>query len=236
MPVHLQKISFLLALNVLASAALLPIQSWAQATTPAANPSAASVQGADQSATTSTDQSIGAQKFIQDLGDKAIGIIADKSLTQAKRDSKYHDLLHDAFDIKTIGHFVIGRAFDSATPQQQQDYLKLFEQLVIKIYSDRLNLYSGETFHVKGARAEDQKDTVVNSEVEHPDGSKPTPIDWRVRQKDGKIYVIDVVVDGVSQSVTQRQEYGSIVQRDGMDGLLSQMRQRVQSNASPGGD
>ena len=40
---------------------------------------------------------------------------------------------------------------------------------------------------------------------------QPIRVDWRVRR--GK--VIDVIVEGVSMSVTQRSEFASIIQRNG---------------------
>jgi phospholipid transport system substrate-binding protein len=108
--------------------------------------------------------------------------------------------------------------------------MKLFEQIVLKTYGDRLNFYSGENFRVKGVRQESEKDSIVSSEITHPDGSPATKIDWRVRNQNGKMAVIDVVVEGVSQSVTQRDEYSSIIQRDGgkMDGLIVLMRKQAQ--------
>ena len=61
------------------------------------------------------------------------------------------------------------------------------------------------------------------SQITHPDASQPTTIDWRVRQQDGKMGVIDVIVEGISLSVTQRQEYASVIQNSGgqIDGLLA---------------
>jgi phospholipid transport system substrate-binding protein len=176
-----------------------------------------------------------AGKFIQDLGNRAIGVIADKSLTAEQRSSKYNGLLHEAFDLPTIGHFVLGRAWNTATPQQQQEYMKLFEAIVVKMYGDRLSFYSGESFHVKGVRQENDKDSVVTSEIDHPGGSQPTSVDWRVRQNDGKFVIVDVSVEGVSQSVTQRDEYASILQRNNgnIDALLNLMRERLQNPTPP---
>lgn len=169
-------------------------------------------------------------KFVQDLGDKAIASIADTSLSKDERDQKYRDLLQSAFDMKNIAHFVIGHAWDRASDEQKQEYMDLFQKLVLKTYGDRLNLYTGEGFHVKSVRPESDKDAIVSSEITHADGSAPARVDWRVRQKDGKIAVEDVVVEGVSQSVTQRDEYSSIIQQDGgkLDRLLSLMKQQVQ--------
>ena len=172
-----------------------------------------------------------AGKFIQDLGTQAIATIADKSQTDAQRRDRFRQLLRDDFDLLTIGRFVIGRGWNSATDAQRQEYIHLFSELVVKTYGDRLNLYTGEGFVVVGVRPESEKDSVVASQITHPDGSTPTTIDWRVRQRDGRLGVIDVVVEGVSLSVTQRQEYTAIIQRGGgqIDGLLEQMRAELQS-------
>jgi phospholipid transport system substrate-binding protein len=176
-----------------------------------------------------------AGKFIQDLGNQAISIIADKSLTQEQRTKKYGDILHDAFDLPTIGKFVLGRTWATTTNDKQQEFMKLFSALVVKMYGDRLNFYSGEGFKVVGTRQESDTDIVVNSQITHSDSTAPTTVDWRVRQDNGKVLIVDVVIEGVSQSVTQRQEYASIIQRNGgnIDPLLDLMRQRLQA---PSGD
>jgi phospholipid transport system substrate-binding protein len=178
-------------------------------------------------------------QFVQSIGDRAIAILADKSLTRDDRSDKFRQILRDSFDLATIGRFVIGRSWNSATPDQQDEYMRLFANLVIKNYGDQLELYAGEGFQVTGSRPESDKDSIVTSQIVHPDGSQPTEVDWRVRQKNGKFGVIDVVVEGISLSVTHRQEYASIIQRDGgkLDGLLALMRQQlaVPSPATHGG-
>ncbi|MDE2029774.1 MAG: ABC transporter substrate-binding protein [Alphaproteobacteria bacterium] len=173
-------------------------------------------------------------KFVQDLGDRAIAVIANKKLSNAQRDAEFSKILSDCFDLKTIGRFVIGRSWRAATPAQQDEYMKLFKALVIKTYGTRMTLYTGEGFTVIGTRPESEMDTTVHSEITHPDGSAPTQIDWRVRNRDGKMGVIDVVVEGVSLSVTQRQEYAAIIQNNGgrIEPLLQEMRHELDAQPS----
>jgi phospholipid transport system substrate-binding protein len=171
-------------------------------------------------------------KFIQDLGNRAIAIIANKQISITERNTQFSKILGDSFDLKTIGRFVIGRSWNAATPPQQQEYMELFKSLVIKNYGDRMSLYTGEGFQVVAVHPESDMDSTVNSQITHPDGSQPTTIDWRVRTKDGKMGVIDVVVEGVSLSVTQRQEYAAVIQRNGgqIDGLLQEMRAELNNS------
>jgi phospholipid transport system substrate-binding protein len=196
-------------------------------------PSLAQAQGP----TTETKEAVDASastpqaKFIQTLGDKAIALIADKSLAPEDRETKFRGILRDSFDLPTIARFVIGRSWLSATPEQQKEYMSLFEALVVKTYSDRFALYTGEGFKVRSTNPEGDRDMIVNSDITHPDGTPPTTVTWRVRTKDGKMGILDVVVEGVSMSVTQRQEYSSVIQRNGGDinALLSLMRDRVKT-------
>ena len=109
-----------------------------------------------------------AVSFIQSLGNQAVAIVASRPSAQ-QRDVQFHDLLVKSFDLQTIGHFVMGRSWNTATPAQQQEYMRLFEALIVRTYGDRLSLYTGENFHAKGARAESEKDIIVNSEITHPD-------------------------------------------------------------------
>lgn len=169
-------------------------------------------------------------RFVQNLGNRAISILADKTITETSRAESFHQILREAFDLPLIARFVIGRnSWQFATNQQRQEYMRLFEELLVRTYSERFSMYTGEGFRVSDVREEGERDVVVSSEITHPDGSQPLAVDWRVRQKDGKMGIIDVVVEGVSMSVTQRQEYTSVIQRNGGDieGLLELMRNRV---------
>lgn len=175
-----------------------------------------------------------AAKFIQDLGDRGVKILSDQNLSQEQRMQDYRQILRDSFDLPTIGRFVLGRAWQAATPEQRQDYLKLFEALVVKIYGNRLLSYKGESLQVTAVRQENDRDSVVSSEILHLRAdAPPTHVDWRVRRQGGRYAVIDVVVEGVSQSISQREEYATIINRDGgkIDGLLTELRARLKEPA-----
>lgn len=173
-----------------------------------------------------------AAAFVQNIGDLAIAAMADQSLTPEQRSRKYKDILQNSFDLETIGRFVLGRYWANATPDQQKRFMELYKQMILQTYGNRLNFYSGEKFQVKGVRQEDNRDSVVTSLVTHVDSTPPTTIDWRVRDRNGKLAVLDVVIEGVSQSVTQRQEYASIIQRNNgnVDSLIDFLQQKLQKS------
>lgn len=174
--------------------------------------------------------------FIQQLGDRALSILADQKLAPEDKNRVFQQLLRESFDLPTVARFVIGRnAWFGATEEEKSEYLRLFEKLVVKIYSDRFSLYSGEAFKVIAERPEGERDTMVTSHIVRPDNAAPIIVDWRVRNFSGRLAIIDVIVEGISMSVTQRQEYGSILQRNDnrLTPLVELMRENLEKQGNP---
>lgn len=175
------------------------------------------------------DTAADAQQFISNLGDQAIKALTDSSASRAEREDKSRELLKDYFSVPTIARFVLGRYWNDATPEQQQEYLKLFEDLIVQTYVSRFSDYKGETLTVGRAVVSDGGDVVVSSEISRPGGAQPVNVDWRVRQRDGAFKIVDVFVEGVSMGVTQRQEFASVIRNNNnqISGLLDEMRRRI---------
>lgn len=171
-----------------------------------------------------------AADYIQGLGDRAIAVIADKTKSQAQREQVFSDLLNQNFDLYTIGRFVVGRYWNAASPAQQQEYLKLFSQMIVAVYTERFSQYAGETFKVQGGQPAGDRDTVVASQVLRTAGP-PVNVAWRLRAKDNGLKIVDVVVENVSMSQTQRSEFASVIDSNGgrFEALLEALRQRVQT-------
>jgi len=166
-----------------------------------------------------------AGNFVQNMGAKTLKIIEDETLTQEQKKEKFREILREYFDLPAIAHFVLGRAWNAATPEQKQEYTKLFESTVVKIYADRLSNGHGEKSLIVDTRRENDTDYLVSSQIMHPDRRPPTKVEWRVRETGGKFAIFDVSIEGVSQAITKRNEYAAILERDGgIKGLLASMR------------
>jgi len=167
-------------------------------------------------------------KFIVDLGDKATEVLVDTTLSPAQLDSKFQEMLGSAFDVETVGEFVVGRTWVRLNQEQRQEYQKLFKEFLLRNYGNRLREYNGEKLKVTQARPQGEHAFVVSTVIVHPFGLSQTSIDWVVRRRgDGKLVIVDVVIDGVSQSLTQRDEFASILARNGGDfgALLDALRE-----------
>jgi len=152
-----------------------------------------------------------AKSFIEDLGRRAIESLTKPDVSQSQLESNFQSLLEEGFDVRAIGRFVMRRYWDRMSPAQQDRFIPLFENRLKKSYANRFQEYRGVEFKVKDARQEGN-DIIVSSTIQKP-GGPLTPVDWRVR--DGKIH--DVKVEGVSMSITIRDEYSALVQSSNGD-------------------
>lgn len=178
-------------------------------------------------ASTATTHDSDEAAFIRSLANQAVEVLRDESLPLESREVRFRDLLQDGFAIGKIGRFVVGKYWRQMAPEQQDDYLELYGEWVLKTYSSRLGGYSGQTFEIIKSVTTDKGDVFVSSRIKHPDYAAPIRVDWRVRNIDGKPKVIDIVVEGISMLVTQRSEFSAVLAKNGIEGLLDTMRLRV---------
>src|SRR5262249_26824215 len=80
--------------------------------------------------------------FISSLGARAIEVWGP-SVPPAQRQARFRELFRNDFDVPGIGQFVLGRYWRTATPQQQEEFLRLFQEYVVQAYSARLGEYGG---------------------------------------------------------------------------------------------
>ena len=96
-------------------------------------------------------------------------------------------------------------------------------------YARHLASFRAESLSVVASDPVGDKDILVETNVEGPDGpAKPV---WRVRAVEGGYKIIDVTVDGMSLALTQRREFASVVNRVGLEGLLKLLRQKLEDQA-----
>ena len=170
-----------------------------------------------------------ASEFVTILADSAIEGLADQSLSSDARVRRVYNILVEGFDLPLISRFVLGAHWRRATAEQRAEYGVLFEQYLVNTYASLLGQYGGETFQIKGERVDgNNKDTIVSSEIIQKNGSV-TKVDWRVRRSAGAYKVIDIIFEGISLVITQRDEFASVIRREGagIEGLLAELRDRT---------
>jgi phospholipid transport system substrate-binding protein len=163
---------------------------------------------------------------INNLANRVLEVLG-KSPTPAQKLARFQELFRADFDVPGIARFVLGRYWKTATPEQQEEFVKLFEDHIALVYSSQLAAYSGETLKVTGSRP-GPEGVIVASEIVRPTGAPPVKVEWHLTDRNGAYKINDVVVDGISMAVTQRSEFAAVIQRNGgqVQGLITQLREK----------
>lgn len=170
--------------------------------------------------------------FVKSLGDRAIQVLTVKDITPDERANRFRRLLRESFDVERIARFVLGRYARGAAADAIKEYNQLFEDLIVVTYASRFAQYSGQSFTIKRATEPTPRgDSIVLSEIVATDGSPPIRVDWQVSSTKGRNRIVDVRVEGVSMSVTQREEFSTVIRQNGGDinALLSALRKKTAS-------
>ena len=170
-----------------------------------------------------------AKTFIDTVASQVLTLVKNESLSKADKQAKIEALFSDKVDINFVAKFVLGKNWRTATPQQQQDYIAAYKPFILKNYAGKLTKYSGQTYALKGARA-DGDATVVNMEIDDPSGEN-VHVDYRLKDDSGSFKIVDITVEGVSLLTTQRSEFNGITETKGIDGLIDALKKQVASKS-----
>jgi phospholipid transport system substrate-binding protein len=167
--------------------------------------------------------------FMSELWGRTVEVLGE-NVPRTERLARFRQLFQADFDVPGIARFVLGRYWRSASEQEQQEYLKLFEDYVVFVYGTRLSSFNGETFKVRGSRTDDSG-AIVSTDIISPKGEAPIKVDWRLITDHGSFKINDVTIEGISMLVTQRSEFASVIQRHGgqVGELLAMMRERTKT-------
>jgi phospholipid transport system substrate-binding protein len=169
--------------------------------------------------------------FVNNL-DRQLQIVAENPSPE-QRQAGFRKVFHKDFDVHRLGWFVLGRYSRIMTPQQQQEFIGLFENYVAATYSDRLTEYitAGSVPRIIGIRLEPDG-MIVSAEFSRgsgPSSAGAVRVDWRLRKYHHKYKITDIIIDGLSMAANGRSELEGVAERNGgqPEAILAVMRQET---------
>lgn len=167
-----------------------------------------------------------ASAFVKQMGDRLTAVVNGPGGLAEKRRA-LAQILDGAVDVDGVAKFCLGRFWRTASAEQQARYLAAFRDVLTANISSRLGEYKGVRLTVVRGRPQEQ-DALVTTTVERPN-SPPTAVDWLIGQPAANPKIIDVVAEGTSLRLTQRQDYAAFLSRNNNDvgALIAAMQQQA---------
>ena len=139
-------------------------------------------------------------------------------------------------DFEEATRLAVGRAWASASPEQKKQLTNEFRRMLVRIYSNAIQPYEGQTIQVAPVRMKpgDTEATVHNT-FKRSGGGQAVGFDYSMRKTAQGWKIYDIVVEGVSLVLTYRSEFDSLVKQQGVDGLIKALASKNAPAAAAGG-
>lgn len=170
-----------------------------------------------------------AEKFIRKITNQGIEELINSDVSATEKQERFTKLFNEDLDLDFIGRFVLGRYWRTANPKQRNEFIDVYRKLNIQTWSARFDEFKGKHFEftdVEDSKSPDQ--VFVNTQVPMEEGA-PAVVKWRVKETNGKMKIVDIVIENVSLAQTSRSEYTSYIKNapNGIDSLIADLKKRL---------
>jgi len=177
-----------------------------------------------------------AKATVMELAEGSWTLLARQDLGPEQRQDELAKLLESKTDVALLSKLALGRHWRELTDDQKTEYQRLFRVVIIRNLAGKLSRYYAEDangtidqhFQIYGSQMAGKGDVLVRSKV-RPTSGNDLDVDWRVRDRDGRLMIIDLIVEGASLLVSQRSEFAAVIERSKFEGLLAELQARVDS-------
>jgi len=136
-------------------------------------------------------------------------------------------------DFQRMTAAAVGRAWKTATPDQQQKLQTEFKTLLIRTYAGALTRVNAQTsVDLKPLRAAPE-DTDVTVRTEIKGGGDPVQIDYRLEKLPAEWKIFDVNVLGVWLVDQYKSSFAQEIAATGVDGLITKLVAKNKAPAAP---
>jgi phospholipid transport system substrate-binding protein len=171
--------------------------------------------------------------FVKKTGEQLVAVVNGAGSNAQKRQDMTR-IINTVVDVDSVARFCLGRFWREATPVQQQRYVEMFHEVLVTNITAKLGDYKGVTFTVNRSTP-DGDNVSVDTTVQRPN-NPPTNVQWIIANASSDPKIVDVVAEGTSMRLTQRNDYTSYLvhNNNSIDALISAMRQQLEQNAASG--
>ena len=129
-------------------------------------------------------------------------------------------------DFRETARLATGKAWNGATPEQQDQIVNEFRLMLVRIYSNAIDVYRGQTMKALPLRLQPGATDVTVRNQYLRSGQPAVPVEYAMKKTPGGWMIYDITVDGVSLVLTYRDEFNQITRVSGVDGLIKRLKEK----------
>ncbi len=161
---------------------------------------------------------------IRSTVDAIMAVLKDENIPSEERKDRIGSMVKARFDFRTMAQGILAVNWKKASEKERDRFIELFSELLEVTYRERIDAYNNERVEYVEEQVRNNR-AVVDTKVITTDVE--IPVQYKLLNREGTWMAYDVVIEGVSLVRNYRDSYKDIVSREGMDGLLAKMEQKI---------
>jgi phospholipid transport system substrate-binding protein len=158
--------------------------------------------------------------------DRVIKVLEDPELKREgrvpERRAAIRRIANEIFDFNETTRRSLGQHWQARTPQEREEIVRLYADLLERSYIGKIELYSGERIQFVGDTVEGDQATVRTRLVTK--AGTEIPVDYRMHRVSGDRWLAyDVAIEGVSMVANYRAQFNKIIQTSGFRSLVTKL-------------
>lgn len=154
-----------------------------------------------------------------------------KAAKAAERRRAIREIAGEVFDFNEISRRSLGRHWQGRTPQEREEFVGAFGDLLERSYASRIELYSGEKIAFVG-EALDGDLATVRTRIVTKEGIE-VPLDYRMFRQGDRWRAYDVSIEGVSLIANYRSQFNAVIQRSSFQALVKAIKAKQSEPSGP---
>jgi phospholipid transport system substrate-binding protein len=130
------------------------------------------------------------------------------------------------FDLSYMTRVAVGPSWSSLSDSERQQVTTAFGRYIAATYAERFDSYAGQKLQVTGEQPR-PAGVIVDSQIVKATGA-PVTIRYLMRQDGDAWRIADIYLSGtISEVAVHRSEFSSIIDRQGVPGLITMLNQKA---------
>ena len=175
----------------------------------------------------------GPMEQLQKSVDEILKVLQSDELKRpGKKDERQQLILNivtDMFDFRAMARSSLGQSWNSLSPAEQDEFVKLFTNLIEQRYIGKIDSYDNQKVVYKKELVKGDKAMIYTDIV---DKDLEIPIVYRLKESNGKWLIYDLKIENVSLIVNYRRDFDSIIRKEQFAGLVEKISKQLEKSES----
>jgi phospholipid transport system substrate-binding protein len=167
--------------------------------------------------------------------DKALVVLRDPKLKAAaktkERREQLKQILFIRFDFTEMAKRSLGANWRRRTPQEQEEFVRLFTDVLERAYADIIESYSDEKILYINERI-DAQFADVNSKIVTGKGQEYT-INYKAHLIGNEWKIYDVIAENISLVNNYRSQFNRVISKDSYEELVRRLKDKSEFAGAP---